>query len=500
MDRVMVYPGAIPLDSDMLNTNRNIQDVIGALAAATIGVNSGALWVDGFTLTQSAVANMQVTVGAGAIFSLQNRDNTAYGSLASDTSNTIVKIGQNFAPTVLTLTAPGTVGWSQNYLIEASFSETDTGSTVLSYYNASNPTLPYSGPGGAGTSNNTVRQQRALITLKAGTAAATGSQTTPAVDAGNVALYVLTIANGQTQIFQAQCNTASVGNIPQIPVKITQMRRRLSANVVVYVTTTGNDNNDGLTINTPFQTPQRAYNYLANSVDFNGFSATIALGPGTYNSGIAINGTPVGISSGNGLTIQGYTSNAFTTTVTTSTVGGASNPTISTTNANGIAIWGFDGPVTVAGMALATATSGNSLGATSGTQMTLGVGMTFGACAGWQMVVNLGGQIYIPVAYTISGGAQAHLNAYENGWVVYASSPTVTVSGTPAFSVAFAQALQGGGITAASVTYSGSATGTRALVNRLGLIDTGTGVAITASSYFPGNAFGVANTTGGIYA
>lgn len=78
--------------------------------------------------------------------------------------------------------------------------EEDGGSTVLPFYNANSPSQPFNGPNNTGTSSNTIRQDLCAVSLKAGTAAATGSQTTPAADTGYTALWVITVANGQTAI------------------------------------------------------------------------------------------------------------------------------------------------------------------------------------------------------------------------------------------------------------------------------------------------------------
>ena len=48
--------------------------------------------------------------------------------------------------TQLTLTAPTTAGQSISYLIEASFAEAASTAVALPYYNASNPSVAYSGP------------------------------------------------------------------------------------------------------------------------------------------------------------------------------------------------------------------------------------------------------------------------------------------------------------------------------------------------------------------
>ena len=204
MDRVQVFPGAIPLETDILNTNKNTMIGLAKLAAAMLGTSTQ---VNGLAVTPTAPASLQVNVAPGEIYQLINLDGTAYSSLAADTTHQIVKQGILLDQVALNCPAPGTVGFSVNYLIEATYSDVDTLPVVLPYYNASNPAVAYSGPANAGTTNNTVRQGKVTLSAKAGTAATTGTQTTPSADSGYVGLYVVTVANGQTQI--------TAGNIAQ---------------------------------------------------------------------------------------------------------------------------------------------------------------------------------------------------------------------------------------------------------------------------------------------
>jgi hypothetical protein len=198
MDRQIIYPGAVPLETDLLNTNRNTMTAIAKLCAAIFGA-SGTV-VNGLAVTQTGVASMQVQVAPGEIYQLANLDATAYSSLAADTTHQITKQGISLDNVLLSCAAPGTAGFSVNYLIEATFAESDTTPVVLPYYNASNPSTAYSGPANAGTTNNTKRQGIVTLVAMAGTAATTGTQTTPAPDSGYVGLAVVTVANGAASI------------------------------------------------------------------------------------------------------------------------------------------------------------------------------------------------------------------------------------------------------------------------------------------------------------
>ncbi|AWI53221.1 hypothetical protein DEH84_07090 [Aquabacterium olei] len=197
MDRPIVYPGQIPLETDLLSTNRNALVGLAKLCAALFGSTTMAF---GLAATPDSPASMRVAIGPGDIYQLANLDSSAYSSLAADTTHQIVKQGINLDATYLTLSAPGTAGQSINYLIQATLAEADAGATVLPYYNSSNPAAAYSGPSNSGQAQATNRKVSVTLAAKAGAAAATGSQVTPAPDAGYIGLWVVTVAYGATTI------------------------------------------------------------------------------------------------------------------------------------------------------------------------------------------------------------------------------------------------------------------------------------------------------------
>jgi hypothetical protein len=217
MDRVIVYPAAAPLDTDMLSTNLNAMIALGFALQAVFGKSTV---VDGLTLLAQGSPNMTVTVNPGSIIVSTVVDQNAYGSLGSDPLDALVKIGVNLTPTAFTLTAPTTSGYSQIYLLEAQFDEFDTGATVLPYYNATDPALPYQGPTNSGAAQNTLRVQHVALQVKAGTPAPTGTQTAPSADSGWVGLFAITVVNGQTAIVQAECNASYLVTAPFINQKL----------------------------------------------------------------------------------------------------------------------------------------------------------------------------------------------------------------------------------------------------------------------------------------
>jgi hypothetical protein len=196
LDRRIVYPASIPLDTDFLFMEQRAMVALGYIAEM-LGGTSGIVF--DLACTPTSPASMVVNIGRGAITALAEVDATAFGSLGTDTA-ALVKMGINEAATPFTLTAPGTSGQSINYLIEAQMLEQDGTPIVLPYVNAANPSMPYAGPGNSGTAQNTVRAQSVGLQLKAGAAATTGTQTTPLVDGGWVGLYIITVNYGQTTV------------------------------------------------------------------------------------------------------------------------------------------------------------------------------------------------------------------------------------------------------------------------------------------------------------
>ncbi|WP_338755012.1 hypothetical protein [Ralstonia sp. RRA.1] len=212
MDRVIVYPGQIPLETDVLRTNKFGMLAVAKLAAAMLGTST---IVNGLACVPTSPASLQVNVNPGEMYSLVNVDATAYSSLAADTTHSILKQGISLDAVTLSCPAPATGGQSINYLIQATYQDSDTDNTTLPYYNASNPSQAWSGPNNSGTPQSTTRKGAVVISAKAGTAATTGTQTTPAPDSGYTGLWVVTVANGQSTITSANITQAT--NAPILP-------------------------------------------------------------------------------------------------------------------------------------------------------------------------------------------------------------------------------------------------------------------------------------------
>src|SRR4051794_38039990 len=230
MDRNIVYPGAIPLDTDLLSVNRNAMIGLGFLAQAVLGTSAVA---DGLLCQPTSPASMNMVVGAGSITQLGPIDVLAYGSMLADATDQLVKMGINSSPVTFSVTAPQSVGQSVNYLIEASFQEADGNPVVLPYYNASNPAQSFSGPGNSGTAQNTVRTQRVLLQLKPGVPGNTGSQVTPLTDSGWIGLFQITVAYGQTQVTAA--NIAALPTAPFLTWKLPSLRPGFGSGIQTFL-------------------------------------------------------------------------------------------------------------------------------------------------------------------------------------------------------------------------------------------------------------------------
>lgn len=196
MDRMIVYPGAIPLDTDLLNVQRATMKALGFLAQACLGTGT---IVDGLACTPTVPASLTVNIGPGSITQLGEVDAEAYGTLAPDPAN-LVRMGINESAVSFPLTPPTVSGQSINYLIEAAFLEADGVPVVLPYYNPADPSQGFAGAGNSGNAQNTQRVQSVALQLRAGAAANTGTQATPAADPGYVPIAVITVNYGQATI------------------------------------------------------------------------------------------------------------------------------------------------------------------------------------------------------------------------------------------------------------------------------------------------------------
>lgn len=212
LDRQIIYSGQVPQTLDLLNTNKQAMVALAKLCADVMGTTTVAT---GLACVPTSPASMSVNVNPGQIYQLANIDGAAYSAIAADTTHSVVKQGILLDAQSFALTAPSTAGYSQNYLIQATYLDNDINNTVLPYYNSANPAQAFNGPAGNGTAQPTTRAGQVSLQLVAGTAATTGTQTTPAVTTGYVGLWVITVANGQTTI--TATNITQYAGAPILP-------------------------------------------------------------------------------------------------------------------------------------------------------------------------------------------------------------------------------------------------------------------------------------------
>lgn len=255
------------------------------------------------------------------------------------------------------------------------------------------------------------------------------------------------------------------------PAAVTGGREVLTANRTYYVRSDGNNSNDGLsnTSGGAFLTIQKAIDTAA-ALDLSVYNVSISVGAGTF--------APFVLKS-----YIGAGSCSITGAGVTTIISATSDNAIAGTNA---------GAWSIGGMKVQTTTSGSGVFVLGATFLTINATFEFGACATIHLRVSGGATCRI-FAYTISGGSQYHYLA-ESGGRITCVSVTVTLTGTPAFSAAFASASKLSSVDVEAVTWSGSATGTRYIVNTNSIINTVTGSGTT----LPGNAAGSA-ASGGQY-
>src|ERR1017187_10800487 len=120
-DRVEVYQNELLLNQDILYTNKNMMIAVAKLSEAILGSSTQ---LNGLACTPTSPASLLVNVAPGEIYQLLNTDNTTYGTLPPD-SHPILKQGIVFDIQQFTFTAPVTVGYSVNYLIQVTLTEED---------------------------------------------------------------------------------------------------------------------------------------------------------------------------------------------------------------------------------------------------------------------------------------------------------------------------------------------------------------------------------------
>jgi hypothetical protein len=255
-------------------------------------------------------------------------------------------------------------------------------------------------------------------------------------------------------------------------------RELLGANRTYYVRTDGSDANGGLgdSAGGAFLTIQKAVDTVA-TLDINGWMVTIQVRDGTYTGAVTLKNA-VGFAAAGNLVIQG--NNATPDNVFVNVTG-----SVALLSSGLSVVWD------VKDLKLASSSS-HGLFATQGGVIRYG-NLNFGACGGAHILAGDGGRVTALSNYKISGGATQHIRGSAGG-VARCQLVTITLTGTPAFSSAFAQADFNGSVAGNASTFSGSATGPRYSATKNGVVDSNGG----GASYFPGDTSG-STATGGEY-
>jgi len=251
------------------------------------------------------------------------------------------------------------------------------------------------------------------------------------------------------------------------------VRPLLTADLDLYIATTGSDANDGLTVGTPFATFSKAFTEIIK-YDLGHKNVAINAADGTYAQQIIAN-------------------EVFHGRGTVSIVGNSGSPqNVVIVPASGNAISCVRTRLAVTDVEIRAPGAGSVGVFCQVGELSLS-NVRFGACAVAHIqadtlgVINAGN-------YAIVGASGSHLRAAAMG-LIGLQSGVITVSGTPAFSAAFATALDLGLIEAnPGSSFSGAATGQTYNARTNAVINTNAG----GPNFFPGNVSG-AVFTGGQY-
>ena len=251
------------------------------------------------------------------------------------------------------------------------------------------------------------------------------------------------------------------------------VREKLSADRTYYVRSDGSDSNRGLT-NTSggaFLTIQKAVDVISGSIDMATYTVTVQCNDATRTEKVVL---------------KSYIG-ANTPTI----IGNTGTPANCTTNAtSGDCFYNTSlKPWAVNGFKLTTTTSGFCLRASGGGSAITFSNIEFGASASTHIQAASFGIVTAATNYSISGGASSHFEINEGGTLI-TGGRTVTLTGTPAFSVAYAYGRKGHAVVN-GMTFSGSATGPRLSLNLCSTIFSNGGAEAT---YFPGDSAGSKST------
>ncbi|MEZ7136812.1 hypothetical protein [Komagataeibacter sp. SM21] len=178
MDRQIVYPAQIPLDSDQLNAQRNAYVGLGQFAGMAYGWDTVA--ASGFACAPGT--GLAVIIAPGSLLAPGVVDGTSYGTLAP-VSSALVRQYTSRDP--LALEVPGTAATYTVYVTPVTI---DGDAIVLPFYNAADPSVTYAGSDNTGATAPTVRQDLAQLGIGV------------SVPAGAYPLWTVTVPAGASAI------------------------------------------------------------------------------------------------------------------------------------------------------------------------------------------------------------------------------------------------------------------------------------------------------------
>lgn len=293
------------------------------------------------------------------------------------------------------------------------------------------------------------------------------------VDSTNPAIPVVKLANmanatikGRTTAGAGAPEDMTMAQVKALLLAGVVIRDVLTANRTYYVRTDGNDANTGLVNNAggAFLTIQKAVN-VALTLDLSTFNVTIQCAAGSYAATVSVTGAFTGSGA---VTILGDTTTPANVVVGSVTVDGAGSK------------------ISVGGLKI----TGSLFASKYGTINYAGKMELSGSATQLQAqeygVINFAGAVLI-----ISGGGGRCIYTLIGGYVTLFSA-NITLTGTPAFSIAFADSQRAGFLNINAVTFTGTATGSRFIAQSLGVINTGGG----GASYLPGSVAGTGTNPG----
>jgi hypothetical protein len=279
--------------------------------------------------------------------------------------------------------------------------------------------------------------------------------------------------------------------------KFIQPKETLLANTTYFVRTDGNNSNIG-TANTTvgaFLTVQGAIDHISANVNTNGKTVTIQIDPRDQMGDPAgIWTTPIVAKSyeGNGnIIILGNETTPSQVVISTTSADCFRALDITDTAGAGVGQGVMVGKYSLRGLKFQTTTSGSAIWAVGPIVVDF-QNCDFGTVVSHHIASFFGARVVASGNYPITGGAATHMNSV--GGTIDIRGRTVTLTGTPAFGTAFANSSRLAQLLASSVTFSGSATGTRYNADGNAVIFTSGG----GASYFPGSVSGT-TATGGQY-